>query len=142
MALAEGARQPLLQRLVGRRRADGLELVDHQHHGLEVARVDGHVQRRAPRHTDSAVRRVQHVRAVLQHVLQHPGLAFGARPVQGHDASFKTCVEVGVRRGQQLRGEGPAGGFDHLLGFPVGRYHSMLKFVNVCLFAPGQTKYI
>jgi hypothetical protein len=120
VALAEGAREPLLQRLVGQWRADGLELVDHQHHGLKVARVDGHVQRRAPRRTDSAIRRVQHVRAVLQHVLQHPGLAFAARPVQGHQAAFQLGVEIGVGRGQQLRGEGPAGGFDHLLGFPVG----------------------
>ncbi|MDT4883869.1 hypothetical protein FQZ97_1199530 [compost metagenome] len=103
MALAEGAREPLLQRLVCWRRADGLELVDHQHHGLKVARMDGHVQRRAPRHADSAVRRVQHIGAVLQHVLQHPGLAFCARPVQGHQAAFEACVEVGIGRGQQLR---------------------------------------
>lgn len=122
MVLAEGARQSLLQRLVGRRRADGLELVDDQHHGLRVARVDDHVQRRAPRHADSAVRSVQHVGAVLDHVLQHPGLASRACPVQGRQATFQPGVEVGVGRSQQLRGEGPAGGFDHLLGFPIVTY--------------------
>lgn len=120
MALGESAREPLLQRLVGRRRTDRLQPVDHQHHRLEVARMDGHVQRRAPRQAHRAIRSVQHIGATLQHERHQPGPALGARPMQGHEPALQARVEVSVRRGEQLRGEWPAGGFDHLLGFPGG----------------------
>ena len=113
VAVTEGLGQACFHGLRGWRRTCGFELIDQQHHGLKVLRIERQFQ-----HALAVGRGVGHVGSVGNHVPDQARFAMLAGPVQWDQAAGSGLAEVGADS-EDFGGSRPAGGLDHLLCLPI-----------------------